>query len=429
MLDVNVLGVMMIFILHSITFFVLCPSRFGQRKTAWIWGSVICSMTVFCFLMMQLNPNFLGLLASFSIAALGISITVFYLSSKSFCETLFLILSYAQAFMVSVFLSGLLSYHVLGGNPLVAAIIRSIFQLGIILCCFFLQSRLHTLLEDVVKGWWSLDLLALLLLLYLSILILQAYADFSIAVNTIYVFLLIAIQFAVYWVFFYTIASMSRAAKAHQADLKSEVLQQQIELMQDSLKNAARLRHDARHHTLQIAEYVRLGDMNALLHYLQEEEQALKEHRSHILCENPCANAILCVYERKAKQAHIKVSLDVTLDQNFAIRDVDLVAILANLFENAIHGCIAAKQEALFIQLHIRRKFNKLVIVISNPCSKDIIMVRGLPCSKTHKGIGISSILHHVETYNGDIDFKIEDGLFVCRILLPYLTSSPTSST
>lgn len=421
MLKVNVFGITTIYIFHAITFFILFPTRFSRKKTSTVWGSSILIMAVVCFTIMQMKPDFWGLVSCFTFSAVITFGTVIYLSDKRLAETLFLILAYAQVFMMAVFLSGLLSYFLFDGSPEAAAILRSFLQLGIVILCMVLRGRLNSISWNNVRGWWSLDFLSFLLLAYQGILILHAYADFALYSNSIFVFLLIAVQIAVYWVFFYTIDYMHRVAEAHQAELKSELLQQQIEGMQDAISEAARVRHDARHHNLQIGEYVRKGELEELLYYLEEYEQMAEEHHPKPVCENGTANTILSIYARKAKHSGINVHFDVTLEKEIAIKEVDLVAILANLFENAIHGCIASKKEEQNIEVQIGRKFNKLVIKLCNTCVDNVRIVDGLPRTRSGEGIGISSVLKSVKDYHGEIDFKIEKGIFSCRILLPYV--------
>lgn len=424
MVQTNLIGIFFVFIFHAVTMFVLCPSRFTRNKTVAIWCGMILADAVACFAVMQLLPNFTGLLIGFSIALVSFSVIVFYLSDKSFAKTLFLFLAYLQGFMATVFLSGFLSYHLFEKNLVATIILRTIMQIVIVILCIFFQGKFNALSRDIVKGWWPLDLLALLLLSYLSILSLYAYSDYSKKTGNIFVFLLIAVLLGVYWIFFYTIGFMHRAAKAHQSELKSELLQQRIEAMQDAIEETARVRHDARHHNRQIGEYVRKGETQALLRYLDEQEQTANERQPKQICENPTADTILAVYARKAEQSGILVHFDVVLKKDLAIGDVDLVTILANLFENAIHGCTASGKQGQSIEVQIRRKINKLVIKICNTCADNVKITDGLPRSKSGEGVGISSVLHSVKSYNGDIDFKTEHGVFICRILLPYLTKN-----
>ena len=96
------------------------------------------------------------------------------------------------------------------------------------------------------------------------------------------------------------------------------------------------------------------------------------------------------------------------------VADVDFVAILANLLENALNACIAQKNSGP-IKVHIRNVGNKPVIAVSNPCSTDLKLENGLP---TARGIGIDSIISSSVRYQGDINYKIQEGICTACVIL-----------
>ena len=122
--------------------------------------------------------------------------------------------------------------------------------------------------------------------------------------------------------------------------------------------------------------------------------------------------------KEQAKEKEIAVNIDVGVSPNTAIRDIDWVAILANVFENAIHGCSNSGKKDQEIDIYIAKKRNKIIIQCTNTCASDIRFQKGIPKSSSGEGIGTSSIIKTVSRYNGEVDFAIEDGKFVTRILL-----------
>ena len=109
--------------------------------------------------------------------------------------------------------------------------------------------------------------------------------------------------------------------------------------------------------------------------------------------------------------------MNVNVTQDIAIRDIDLVAILANLFENAIHGCEDSGLEQQEINIYIAQKGNKAVIRFSNTSTKKVSFRKGLPKSDRGGGLGASR-------YGGEATFEQEDGKFVTKVLL-YLLEEP----
>ncbi len=70
------------------------------------------------------------------------------------------------------------------------------------------------------------------------------------------------------------------------------------------------------------------------------------------------------------------------------MRDIDLTALLGNLLENAVCG---------------------------NTCLDDLKLSGSLPAGKS---IGISSILSVCQRYDGNLDYKVENGICSARVIL-----------
>ena len=105
-------------------------------------------------------------------------------------------------------------------------------------------------------------------------------------------------------------------------------------------------------------------------------------------------------------------------DAEIAVRNIDMVAVLANVVENAIHGCIRSERIEKEIGLSIVQKGNKIVIRCKNTCGEKVEFQDGIPVSPSGRGIGISSIRKVVSDYNGEMHFSMADGMFLVRILM-----------
>ncbi len=115
-------------------------------------------------------------------------------------------------------------------------------------------------------------------------------------------------------------------------ELNEQLLRSQLDIMRESEKEAARIRHDVRHHILLIQDYVKKGDMKSLMDYLKEYGEDVGSRREKAICAHPAVNSILYVYTRQAKSRKIEVTLDVGVTPGLPIRDIDWVAIQANIF-------------------------------------------------------------------------------------------------
>lgn len=204
--------------------------------------------------------------------------------------------------------------------------------------------------------------------------------------------------------------------------MNHRLLERQLEILEESVESGRRIRHDARHHNAVIAEYARRGQREELLQYLKEYEEEITQGVPEMICANAAVNNILAAYTRKARNEGIKVTLDVRIGKDLRFSSLDLVAILANAYENAIYACMEVKksedERECFIQLMIKIKKNKLIITCRNTCRMETELKDGHPKSEFTGGIGVSSIVRAAEKYDGDYDFKNDKGVFVFRLIM-----------
>ena len=204
--------------------------------------------------------------------------------------------------------------------------------------------------------------------------------------------------------------------------MNHRLLERQMEILEESVESGRRLRHDIRHHNAVIAEYVRRGQKEELLQYLREYDKETERGMVEMICANTAVNNVLSAYTRKARNAQIKVRLDIEIGRNLAIPNIDLVAIIANAYENAIYACMEVKKHSnereCFIYFMIRKRKNKLIIFCSNTCRMETELKNGQPKAEFTGGIGVSSIIKTAEKYDGEYDFKNDNGVFVFRLIM-----------
>lgn len=204
--------------------------------------------------------------------------------------------------------------------------------------------------------------------------------------------------------------------------MNHKLLERQLELLEESVENGRRIRHDIRHHNSVIAEYVRRGQQDELLEYLRQYENKMEAGAVPVICGNTAVNNILSAYTRWARMEGINVTIDAEVDKNIGMADMDLVTILSNAYENAIYGCMEARNQMeereCSIHLLVKKKENKLVIYCSNTCKMELDFKKGQPRPEFTGGIGVSSIIKTAEQYNAETDFRNDDGVFIFRMIM-----------
>lgn len=97
-------------------------------------------------------------------------------------------------------------------------------------------------------------------------------------------------------------------------------------------------------------------EYSQLLAYLTQYDEDVEKWEVKDISRNLAVNSILLAYAKKARRQNIQVTMDIRLGENLPVRDIDWIAILANMFENAIHGCVGSGQPQQEIDIYISQK-------------------------------------------------------------------------
>ena len=266
------------------------------------------------------------------------------------------------------------------------------------------------------KRWWNLALIALLFYLLQAVVTVLNARNFM---SNMYLLLTSAavsfLMCVVYGVVFSNISYMKKDAEAALVRRNAEYLSNQMSVLQNAEEANRRLRHDMRHHMAAIAEYAKTGDTSAILAYIEEYGTEISEAAVKRYSENRTVNSILSAYAGKAKESGTFFSAQCRVPKELNIREIELIALLGNLLENALHGCQQSGKEKQCIEIHIRLKNNRLVIVCNNTCSDKLKLSGSLPAGKS---IGISSILSVCQKHDGNLDYRIENNVCSARAVL-----------
>ena len=122
--------------------------------------------------------------------------------------------------------------------------------------------------------------------------------------------------------------------------------------------------------------------------------------------------ATLTVYERHAKENGISVKISAKANRDLPISPQDLVIIIANLFENAIHAATKLKSKEKHIDIYIKDSAQRLLIKVENSCRANLTFDESL------WGVGIRSVISTTNKYDGMYDFFAADGTFSAKISL-----------
>lgn len=408
-------------------FSLMSESRFGGKKTAFCYvcyGAVLIAATCIWYAVDRENCV---RVAAFAMFACFAGFAVYMSRDPVFLSLYKLALTF---YLMAVFLVGGIEVAVLWFDRSIWAdiIIRILL---ILIMALFIQKKIKNSIRSFCNyveaelDRFSIAVMVISILFGIGFILnpnnkeQTPYRLFQILMNF---FLTGALQFLVFRLYMHIGREKEFQKENQLMKMNQRLLERNMELMEEAVAADRKIRHDIRHHIAVMAEYARRGQDEALLKYLREYKKTVDEGIEETICANTAVNNLLSAYTRRAKKENIKVTLEVELGNNLPIPGSDLVIILANVYENAISGCIDAKKDSLEregeIYLMLRKKAAKLVLYCSNTCRQDIVYIKGGPLAEETGEIGVLSIIKTVQKYEGEYDVKYEDGVFVFRLLL-----------
>lgn len=196
-------------------------------------------------------------------------------------------------------------------------------------------------------------------------------------------------------------------------------MSQRLELMEEVSAQNSRAAHDRRHFNnvlLELLEQEKTGEAAALL----QNQNQMTQKISRIYCENPTINAAVCHYAALAEQAGIPTEIELNIPRELNVDSLELSMAVSNLLENAIQACGRLSDGA---KPHLRftcRSLGRLLLEMENPCSEATALdENGYPfASQKEHGIGSKSVIAFAKKYDGELLYKIENGVFRVRLLV-----------
>ena len=359
----------------------------------------------------------------FSITILAAFLLFLLTSSDAFCKKLFLFISYSNLFCIfccfaAIINDALFSSLTEEGAQYVRSIIRTFLYIPAVLVYLkYFRPYIRMVPAKKKRTWYSISLVSMLLLVIFASCVVRIQPHATYTGQSILLFIiLVLIYFSVLWIIFGTIQHMNYEAKTELIGKNIEYLQGQLAIAEENEMAAKTIRHDFRHHNQNIAALLQKGEVQEALSYVKQYDASLDAGKPKEFCPHATVNAILSSFYSRAQKDGVLVSMSADTPKASFIDDIDYVAILSNLLENALNGCKECGSPGE-IRMDIRAVADKLVIVCSNPCKPGLVLENGIP---KQRGTGIDSVILAVRKYNGDIRYELEgETLLVCVILNP----------
>ena len=407
---------------HLVSFWAMTELKYSKRKTALIYWGFFVMFVCFAMLSYAVFGDSPGYYATAFVSTIVMAFFVFILNSADpICKKIFLFISYANVFSMFVCISLIIcSVFFKGAQEIVIYYARNIIRTVLfvpvaILYIRFLRPSVRAVSGKRLKTWYSISVVSALFLLIFALFVVIFNAEYKNIDRYIPFFAVsVLIYISVLWVIFGTVQSMIVESNTELIKQNAAYLQGQLKTAKENELTAKTIRHDFRHHNQNIESMLKKGEIQEALDYLKQYNDSLDAAKISEFCPNITVNAILNSFYTKAQKNGISVSAEADIKENTTISDMDFVAVLSNLLENAVNGCIECNAGGE-IKVNIRTVADKTVIVCSNPCREDICIENNMI---KNRGIGIASILSSIRKYDGDIKYSYDNGILTACIIL-----------
>jgi len=203
------------------------------------------------------------------------------------------------------------------------------------------------------------------------------------------------------------------AARVGRVEENVRLMADEMRVRRAAIDEARRVRHDRRHHCSAIAELLCAKQVDKALAYVRDLDDELRgSSETLVWCENETVNAILSGCLRKAQAAHATLEAVASVPRLLEISDVELVAVLSNLIENAIQGSVRSQdpdlrtRPSVFVQLECQN--GVLRFRVGNTVPDGFVLHDGWPCETP--GIGLQGVRAVVARHGGGLDYVLEEG-------------------
>ncbi len=409
---------LLVFAGHSVSLLLMSTRRYSLKRSVVIWSSVFAASAVFAAVAATVLTSYASLAGQ--VASLAMCALVFLITSRgNFLRNLFIFASYINFFLFSIAISQALAFNFVNSDPVAIIEFRLILiSVFCVVLVYDIRPAFLRAADNIPSGWGALTVLVCIFCgCLLSVAVLSnMFLTFDHQTLIMLVVLLILMASA-YIVIFKTLSALSKENQKRQLEIEKKFLTHQLSSFEQLEREERKYRHDFRHHNLLILEYAKNRDCDAIIQYLQEYEISAEKKLGGKVCANLTVNSIVTAFLKQAQEQNIRMTTDIRMREETSVRDTDLVAILANLLENAVKGCLLSK-DARWIDLNILHKGNKLIIQCRNSCAENLRFSGGRPQAVGRTGIGITSITDAAASYAGDTEFFQEGEVFTGRILL-----------
>lgn len=203
-----------------------------------------------------------------------------------------------------------------------------------------------------------------------------------------------------------------------------DVYANQLELVQESQQKVNSLRHDIKHHIIELSSMIKENENPQAIKYLNDMKQFMLNPKEYVATGNKEIDGVLNYLLQNVDVLLEHVDINVNMPEKNYCTNFNLCVIIGNLVDNAIRE--ASKSEEKYLQINIQAKKGIVLIFVENSYSGKIIeqdnkFKTSQEMVSIH-GLGLENVKKIVEANGGEISINYGASRFTVEVLL-YLSN------
>ncbi|MDD3337993.1 MAG: GHKL domain-containing protein [Lachnospiraceae bacterium] len=272
-------------------------------------------------------------------------------------------------------------------------------------------------------GWW------VMLVLFYGFSLLFYNADNAFTTSRYAIFCVAEMLFGVLTLYFVSWLMRRRDSRRLQQEnriltVENTFMKEYYHTLTNQMDYTRKFHHDITKHMDILKELTANVDVDRrILDYAKELETAFHQITPLSYCKNPVYNAILVNKVKQCEEKQISFRIEMQHFDTGKIKEIDMVALLANLLDNAIEECDRLP-DTTQKQMQIRSDMQKNNLFIQ-VCNSSQLNTPDILTAKTKKpdayahGVGTTIIQEIIEKYNGTMTSAFHNDILEILIQFP----------
>lgn len=198
------------------------------------------------------------------------------------------------------------------------------------------------------------------------------------------------------------------------------VYEHQLDVMQESQEHIKKLRHDMKHHMIELSAMAEQSENRDMVHYLKQMEDFMLNPAEKVSTGNKDIDGVLNYMLRRADKLLNTVDIDIQIPQQLYSKNFSICAILGNLVDNGVRESSSSDEKYLAVSMRMQKDI--LLILVENSYAGTVVVEEN-KFKTTQKdtavhGLGLESVKQVVASCNGDMKIEHTDNRFRVQVML-----------